>query len=91
MSACNNNRTTLCQVYQDLMAGMTPNNHKVFMCMPRLSQVHFLNQLLPANNHQLRSQDFDTTVAGSERDTVTHAEEEEGVESIFTEAETPLI
>ncbi|KAJ9073393.1 hypothetical protein DSO57_1016934 [Entomophthora muscae] len=77
MSARNNNCTTLRQAYQDLMAGMTPNNHKVFMCMPRLSQ--------------LWAQDCDTTVAGSERDTVTHAEEEEGVDSIFTEAEAPLI
>ncbi|KAJ9061938.1 hypothetical protein DSO57_1015762 [Entomophthora muscae] len=77
MSACNNNRTTLRQVYQNLMAGMTPGNLK----------------LLPADSHQLRAQDCDTTVAGLKHDTITHAEEEEGVDYIFVEAEAeaPLI
>ncbi|KAJ9067322.1 hypothetical protein DSO57_1000901 [Entomophthora muscae] len=80
MSACNNNHTTLRQVYQDLMAGKTPNNCKC-LC------------LLPANSCQLQAQDCDTTMAGLEHDTVTHAEEEEGVDSNFTEAEAeaPLI
>ncbi|KAJ9079660.1 hypothetical protein DSO57_1033108 [Entomophthora muscae] len=91
MSAHNNNHTTLHQVYQDLMAGMTPNNRKVFMCMPHLSQVCFLNQLLPVDSHQLWAQDCDTTVVGLEHDIVTDAEKEEGVDSIFAEAEGPLI
>ncbi|KAJ9062164.1 hypothetical protein DSO57_1013445 [Entomophthora muscae] len=90
MSAHSKHYTTLRQVYQDLMAGMTPNNSKVFMCMPRLSQVRFLYQLLPADSYQLQAQDCDSTVAGSERSTVTHTEEE-GVDSIFAEAEAPLI
>ncbi|KAJ9076848.1 hypothetical protein DSO57_1022447 [Entomophthora muscae] len=82
MSVCNNNCTTLRQVYQDLKAGMTPDNRKVFMCIPCLSRVRFLNQLLPANSRQLQTQDCNTTVAGSEHDTVTHAEEE-GVLTLF--------
>ncbi|KAJ9063701.1 hypothetical protein DSO57_1038183 [Entomophthora muscae] len=50
MSACNINCTSLQQVYQDLMAGMTPENHKAFMCISRSSQVRSLNLLLPANS-----------------------------------------
>ncbi|KAJ9052233.1 hypothetical protein DSO57_1036268 [Entomophthora muscae] len=73
------------------MASMTPKDFKAFMCMLRPSQVCFLNQLLPANSCQLWAQDCDTTVAGLECDTVTHAEEEEGFESIFAETEVPLI
>ncbi|KAJ9049490.1 hypothetical protein DSO57_1023839 [Entomophthora muscae] len=61
------------------------------MCMPRSSQVCFLNQLLPANSRQLRAQECDTTVAGSESGTVTHVEGEENVDSIFVETEAPLV
>ncbi|KAJ9088603.1 hypothetical protein DSO57_1021369 [Entomophthora muscae] len=64
MSARNDNCTSLRQVYQDLMAGMTPENCKAFMRMSHSSQVCSLNQLLPANSCQLRAQDCDTTVAG---------------------------
>ncbi|KAJ9066929.1 hypothetical protein DSO57_1005005 [Entomophthora muscae] len=70
---------------------MTAEDCKAFMCMPRSSQVRFLNQLLPANSHQLQAQDCNTTVAGSERGTVTHVKGEEEVDSIFAETEAPLI
>ncbi|KAJ9078277.1 hypothetical protein DSO57_1008407 [Entomophthora muscae] len=59
------------------MADITPEDHKAFMHMPHFSWVHFLNQLLPTGSHQLWPQDCDTTVAGSEHGTITHAEEEE--------------
>ncbi|KAJ9074819.1 hypothetical protein DSO57_1002663 [Entomophthora muscae] len=59
--------------------------------MPRSSWVRFLNQLLPVNSRQLRAQDFNTTVVGSERGTATHIEGEEEVDSIFAETEAPLI
>ncbi|KAJ9060396.1 hypothetical protein DSO57_1031365 [Entomophthora muscae] len=39
----------------------------------------------------LQAQDCNTTVAGSERGTVTHVEGEEEVDSIFVETEAPLI
>ncbi|KAJ9090453.1 hypothetical protein DSO57_1002348 [Entomophthora muscae] len=55
------------------------------------SQVRFLNQLLPVSSCQLRAQDCNTTVAGSERGTATHVEGEEEVGSIFAETEAPLI
>ncbi|KAJ9077185.1 hypothetical protein DSO57_1019179 [Entomophthora muscae] len=57
------------------MAGMMAKDCKVFMHMPRSSQVRFLNQLLPASSWQLQAQDCDTTVAGLERDTIMNAEE----------------
>ncbi|KAJ9089728.1 hypothetical protein DSO57_1009733 [Entomophthora muscae] len=91
MSAHNSSQTSLPQVYQGLMAGMTDKDCKVFMCMPRSSWVHFLNQLLPANSCQLWAQDCNTTVAGSECGTVTHVEGEEEFDSIFLETEAPLI
>ncbi|KAJ9075367.1 hypothetical protein DSO57_1036830 [Entomophthora muscae] len=91
MSARNNSQLSLHQVYQDLMAGMTDKDCKAFMQMPHSSWVWFLNQLLPVNSCQLRGQDCDTTVVGSERGTVTHVEGEEEVDSIFVENETPLI
>ncbi|KAJ9070323.1 hypothetical protein DSO57_1009167 [Entomophthora muscae] len=69
------------------MADMTAKDCKVFMCMPCSFWVCFLNQLLPANSGQLRAQDFNTTVAGSEGGTITHAEGEEDVDSIFAETE----
>ncbi|KAJ9049990.1 hypothetical protein DSO57_1018718 [Entomophthora muscae] len=40
---------------------------------------------------QLQAQDCDTTMASSECDTATQAEEEEGVDSIFAETEMPLV
>ncbi|KAJ9056239.1 hypothetical protein DSO57_1035246 [Entomophthora muscae] len=40
---------------------------------------------------KLRAQDCNTTVTGSERGTVTHVKREEEVDSIFAEAEVPLI
>ncbi|KAJ9082195.1 hypothetical protein DSO57_1006640 [Entomophthora muscae] len=91
MSTCNSSQTSLRQVYQGLMAGMTDKDCRAFMQMLRSSQVCFLNQLLPANSCQLQPQDCDTMVAGSERGTVTHVEEEEEVDSIFAETEAPLI
>ncbi|KAJ9066588.1 hypothetical protein DSO57_1008226 [Entomophthora muscae] len=91
MSACNNSQPSLHQVYQDLMAGMTDKDCKAFMQMPHSSQVRFLNQLLPVNGCQLRAQDCNTTVAGSESGTVMHVEGEEEVDSIFAETEAPLI
>ncbi|KAJ9050416.1 hypothetical protein DSO57_1014639 [Entomophthora muscae] len=91
MSACNSNQISLRQVYQGLMAGMTEENLNAFMQMPRPSQVHYLNQLLPTNNCQLRPQDCDTTAAGSEHGTVTPAEGDGEVDFIFAEAEVPLI
>ncbi|KAJ9078770.1 hypothetical protein DSO57_1003234 [Entomophthora muscae] len=91
MSAHNNSQASLHQVYQDLMAGMMDKDCKVFMKMTRSSWVQFLNQLLPVNSHQLRAQDCDTMVAGSERGTVTHIEGEEDIDSIFAETEAPLI
>ncbi|KAJ9057389.1 hypothetical protein DSO57_1023149 [Entomophthora muscae] len=91
MSAHNSIQNSLCQVYQDLMAGMTEEDCKVFMQMPHFSQVCFLNQLLPANNCQLRPQDCDTTVVGSEHGTVMPAKGEGEASSIFAEAEAPLI
>ncbi|KAJ9055047.1 hypothetical protein DSO57_1008085 [Entomophthora muscae] len=45
--------------------------------MPRSSWFCFLNQLLPVNSCQLQAQDCNTTVVGSEHDTVTHIEGEE--------------
>ncbi|KAJ9062629.1 hypothetical protein DSO57_1008649 [Entomophthora muscae] len=91
MSAHNNSQPSLRQVYQDLMAGMTDEDCKVFMQMPRSYWVRFLNQLLTVNSCQLRAQDCNTTVAGSERGTATHFEGEEEVGSIFLETEVPLI
>ncbi|KAJ9054538.1 hypothetical protein DSO57_1013411 [Entomophthora muscae] len=90
MSAPNNNQSSLCQVYQDLMAGMTDECCKAFMQM-RFSWVRFLNQLLPVSSCQLRAQDCDTTVAGSERGPDTHVKGEEEIDSIFAETEAPLI
>ncbi|KAJ9057289.1 hypothetical protein DSO57_1024177 [Entomophthora muscae] len=55
MSAHSNNNNSLHQVYQDLMASMTPED----------------------SSHQLQAQDCNTTVAGSEHDTATQAEEED--------------
>ncbi|KAJ9063194.1 hypothetical protein DSO57_1002494 [Entomophthora muscae] len=91
MSAHNSNQTSLHQVYQGLMAGMTKEDCNMFMQMPRPSQVCFLNQLLPVNNYQLRPQDSDTTVVGSEHGTVTPAKGEGEANSIFAEADAPLI
>ncbi|KAJ9063171.1 hypothetical protein DSO57_1002904 [Entomophthora muscae] len=91
MSTHNGNHTSLHQVCQDLMVGMMTKDCKAFMCMLRSSWVRFLNQLLPANSHQLRAQDCNTTVAGLEHDTVTHAEEKEDADSIFAETEAPLV
>ncbi|KAJ9077805.1 hypothetical protein DSO57_1013230 [Entomophthora muscae] len=91
MSAHNSNQTSLRQVYQSLMAGMTEEDCNTFMKMPRPSQVWFLNQLLPANNYHLQPQDFGTMVAGSEHGTVTPAEGEGEANSIFPEADAPLI
>ncbi|KAJ9083677.1 hypothetical protein DSO57_1032360 [Entomophthora muscae] len=91
MSAHNSSQTSLRQVYQGLMTGMTDKDCKVFMHMPLSSWVLFLNQLLPANSCQLQAQDCDTTLVGSERSTVTHIEGEEDVDSIFVETEAPLI
>ncbi|KAJ9082069.1 hypothetical protein DSO57_1007926 [Entomophthora muscae] len=59
--------------------------------MLRSSRVHFLNQLLPANNCQLQPQDCNTTVTGSEHGTVTPTKGEVEANSIFAEAEAPLI
>ncbi|KAJ9078799.1 hypothetical protein DSO57_1002860 [Entomophthora muscae] len=81
MSAHNSSQTSLRQVYQGLMAGMTDKDFKVFMHMLRSSWVRFLNQLLPANSCQLQAQDCGTTVAGLEKGTVTHIEGEEEVDS----------
>ncbi|KAJ9075777.1 hypothetical protein DSO57_1032459 [Entomophthora muscae] len=91
MSAPSNNQPSLCQVYQDLMAGMTDEDCKAFMQMPCSSWVCFLNQLLTVSSCQLRAQDCDTTVVGSERGTDTHVKGEEEVDSIFAETEAPLI
>ncbi|KAJ9073244.1 hypothetical protein DSO57_1018557 [Entomophthora muscae] len=91
MSACNTSQPSLLQVYQDLMAGMTDKDCKAFMQMPHSSWVRFLKQLLPVNSRQLRAQDCNTTVAGSECGTVTHVEGEEDVDSIFEETEASLI
>ncbi|KAJ9053979.1 hypothetical protein DSO57_1019158 [Entomophthora muscae] len=91
MGAPKNNQPSLCQVYQDLMAGMTDKDCKAFMQMPHSSQVWLLNQLLPANSCQLWAQDCNTTVAGSECGTVTHVKGKEEVDSIFAETEAPLI
>ncbi|KAJ9065991.1 hypothetical protein DSO57_1014049 [Entomophthora muscae] len=91
MSTPNNNQPSLHQVYQDLMAGMMDEDCKVFMKMPRSSQVRFLNQLLPGSSHQLRSRDCDTTVAGSERGADMHVKGEGEIDSIFMETEAPLI
>ncbi|KAJ9079807.1 hypothetical protein DSO57_1031737 [Entomophthora muscae] len=91
MSAPNNSQPSLRQVYQDLMAGMTDEDCKALMQMLRSSWVRFLNQLLPVSSCQLRAQDCNTTVAGSEHGTVTHAEGEEEFDSIFAETEAPLI
>ncbi|KAJ9073297.1 hypothetical protein DSO57_1018012 [Entomophthora muscae] len=77
MSAHNNSQPSLRQVYQDLMSGMTDEDCKAFM------------QMLCSS--QLRVQDCDTTVAGSERGTATHVEGKEEVDSIFVETEAPLI
>ncbi|KAJ9073414.1 hypothetical protein DSO57_1016809 [Entomophthora muscae] len=55
------------------------------------SQVCFLDQLLPANSRQLRAQDCNTTVSGSECSTVTHVEGEEDADSIFAETEVLLV
>ncbi|KAJ9083242.1 hypothetical protein DSO57_1036586 [Entomophthora muscae] len=90
MSAHNSNQISLRQVYQGLMAGMTKKDCNTFMQMPRPSQVRFLNQLLPANTCQLRPQDCDTTVAGSEHGIVTPAKGDGEANSIFAEAEAPL-
>ncbi|KAJ9049546.1 hypothetical protein DSO57_1023349 [Entomophthora muscae] len=90
MSANNINQTSLRQVYQGLMASMPAKDSKAFMCMPRSSQVRFLNQLLSANSRQLRAQDCNTIVAGSERSTITHVEGEEDTDYIFAETEVPL-
>ncbi|KAJ9077032.1 hypothetical protein DSO57_1020551 [Entomophthora muscae] len=73
------------------MAIMMPEDCKAFMCMPRPSQVCSLNQLLPSTSCQLQARDCDTTMTGSESATITQAEEEEGVESIFFEAAMPLV
>ncbi|KAJ9053064.1 hypothetical protein DSO57_1027840 [Entomophthora muscae] len=89
MSTHNSKQISLHQVYQSLMAGMTEEDCNTFMQMPRPSWVCFLNQLLPANNCQLRPQDCDTTVAGSEHGTVTPAEGGGEANSIFAEAEVP--
>ncbi|KAJ9071825.1 hypothetical protein DSO57_1033270 [Entomophthora muscae] len=91
MSAHNRNQTSLYQVYQGLMAGMTKEDCNVFMQMPRPSWVCFLNQLLPANNCQLWPQDCDTTVVGSEHGTVMPAKGEGEANSIFAKADAPLI
>ncbi|KAJ9074516.1 hypothetical protein DSO57_1005538 [Entomophthora muscae] len=90
MSAPNNNQPSLHQVYQDLMAGMTDEDCKAFMQMPHSSWVCFLNQLLPVSSRQLRAQDCNTTVAGSERSADTHVKGEEEIDSIFAETEAPL-
>ncbi|KAJ9055721.1 hypothetical protein DSO57_1001159 [Entomophthora muscae] len=91
MSAPNNNQPSLRQVYQDLMAGMTDEDCKAFMQMPRSSWVRFLNQLLPVSSCQLQAQDCNTTVAGSEHGTDKHVEGEEEIDFIFAETEAPLI
>lgn len=91
MSAHHNSQTSLCQVYQGLMASMTEEDRKAFMRMPRPSRVRFLNQLLPSNDRQLRPQDCDTTVAGSEHGTATSIEGGGEADSIFAGAEAPLV
>ncbi|KAJ9064880.1 hypothetical protein DSO57_1025602 [Entomophthora muscae] len=70
---------------------MTKEDCNTFMQMPRPSQVCFLNQLLPTKDCQFWPQDCHTTVAGSEHGTVTPAEGEGEANSIFAEAEAPLI
>ncbi|KAJ9059411.1 hypothetical protein DSO57_1002409 [Entomophthora muscae] len=87
MSAHNNSQPSLRQVYQDLMAGMTDEDFKAFMQMLRSSWVCFLNQLLPFNSCQLKAQNCNTTVAGSERGTATHVEGKEEIDSNFAETE----
>ncbi|KAJ9088687.1 hypothetical protein DSO57_1020738 [Entomophthora muscae] len=91
MSAPNNNQSSLHQAYQDLMAGMTDEDCKAFMQMPRSSWVLFLNQLLPVSSRQLRAQDCNTTMAGSKRSMDTHVKGEGELNSIFAETEAPLI
>ncbi|KAJ9052731.1 hypothetical protein DSO57_1027614 [Entomophthora muscae] len=91
MSTPNNNPPSLRQVYQDPIAGMTDEDFKVFMQMPRSSWVRFLNQLLPVSSRQLRAQDCNTIVAGSERGADTHVNGEGEIDSIFAETEAPLI
>ncbi|KAJ9063301.1 hypothetical protein DSO57_1001738 [Entomophthora muscae] len=91
MSTPNNNQPSLRQVYQDLMAGMTDEDCKAFMRMPRSSWVRFLNQLLPVSSCQLRAQDCNTTVAGSEHGADMHVKGEGEIDSIFAETEAPLI
>ncbi|KAJ9064390.1 hypothetical protein DSO57_1031195 [Entomophthora muscae] len=78
MSAPNNNQPFLLQVYQDLMAGMTDEDCKAF-------------SLLPVSSRQLRAQDCNTTVSGSERSTDIHVKGEGEIDSIFAETEAPLI
>ncbi|KAJ9048096.1 hypothetical protein DSO57_1038458, partial [Entomophthora muscae] len=91
MSTPNNNQPSLRQVYQDLMAGMTDEDCKVFMKMAHSSWVCLLNQQLPVSSCQLQAQDCNTIVAGSECGTDTHVKGEEEVDSIFAETEAPLI
>ncbi|KAJ9050026.1 hypothetical protein DSO57_1018459 [Entomophthora muscae] len=91
MSAPNNNQPSLRQVYQDLMAGMTDEDCKAFMQMLRSSWVCFLNKLLPVSSRQLRAQDCNTTVAGSERGADTHVKGNGEIDSIFAETEAPMI
>ncbi|KAJ9075316.1 hypothetical protein DSO57_1037264 [Entomophthora muscae] len=91
MGAPNNNQPSLSQVYQDLMAGMTDEDCKALMQMLRSSWVCFLNQLLPVSSLQLRAQDCDTMVVGSERGADTHVKGEGKIDSIFAETEAPLI
>ncbi|KAJ9071190.1 hypothetical protein DSO57_1039491 [Entomophthora muscae] len=91
MSVPNNNQPSLRQVYQDLMAGMTDEDCKAFMQMPRSSWVRFLNQILPVSSRQLRAQDCNTTEAGSERGADMHVKGEGEIDSIFAETEAPMI
>ncbi|KAJ9068286.1 hypothetical protein DSO57_1030218 [Entomophthora muscae] len=91
MSAPNNNQPSLRQVYQDLMAGMMDEDFKAFMQMLCSSRVCFLNQLLPVSSCQLRTQDCNTTVVGSERSADTHVKGEGEIDSIFAETEVPMI
>ncbi|KAJ9059328.1 hypothetical protein DSO57_1003530 [Entomophthora muscae] len=73
------------------MAGMTDEDCKAFMQMPRSSWVRFLNQLFPISSYQLWAQECNTTVAGSDCGMDTHVKEEEEVDYIFAETEAPLI
>ncbi|KAJ9051088.1 hypothetical protein DSO57_1008053 [Entomophthora muscae] len=90
MSASNNNQPSLRQVYQDLMAGMKDEDYKAFMQMLRSSWVHFLNQLLSVSSCQLRAQDCNTMVAGSERSADMYVKEEGEIDSIFADTEVPF-